>query len=342
VKAESGPGGDFERLELPFLDSLYNFARWLAHDETEAEHLVQEAFTKALRGFSSFTPGTDFRAWIFRIFAHGGVSWEIGRTMNCTEWQNRIDAYVDAELQLSDMAAFRAHAKACAACATSALAVTESKVAIRSAASQYAAPPELRARIFALAKGEIQPARAESKRRWTDFGQFISGTWLRWALAAAALLLVAAGLFVAANRRQESKALAEFADLHVTNLASANPVEVISTDRHTVKPWFQGRIPFTFNLPELQGSPFTLVGGRVTYFHQEPGAHLIFAYQRHRISAFIFRETPQLGLPVSSLAGQASSFSLRTWTQGGLRYVVIGDAGGGTVLQLTELLHSAQ
>lgn len=288
MKAESVTGGDFERLALPLFDSLYNFARWLAHDETEAEHLAQATFTKALRGFSSFTPGTDFRALVFRIFAHGGVSGEMGRTMNCTEWQTRIDAYVDAELQPPDMADFRTHAETCAACAASALAVTESKVAIRRAASRYAGPPELRARIFALAKGGVQPARVESKRRWTDFGQFISGTWPRWALAAAALLLVATGSFVAANRRQESKALAEFADLHVTNLASANPVEVISTDRHTVKPWFQGRIPFTFNLPELQGSPFTLVGGRVTYFHQEPGAHLIFGYQRHRISAFIF------------------------------------------------------
>jgi RNA polymerase sigma factor (sigma-70 family) len=67
VKTESGTGGDFERLAMPLFDSLYNFARWLAHDETEAEDLVQEAFTKALRGFSSFTPGTDFRAWIFRL-----------------------------------------------------------------------------------------------------------------------------------------------------------------------------------------------------------------------------------------------------------------------------------
>jgi anti-sigma factor (TIGR02949 family) len=261
---------------------------------------------------------------------------------NCIEWRNQIEAYVDAELQLADMAAFRTHAETCAACAASALAVTQSKVAIRRAASRYPAPPELRARIFALVKGEAQPARAESKKRWTDFGQFISGTWPRWALAAAALLVVAAGLFVALDRRQESKVFAEFVDLHVTDLASANPVEVISTDRHTVKPWFQGRIPFTFNLPELQGSSFSLVGGRVSYFHQEPGAHLIFRYQRHLISAFIFRETPQLELPMSSFADQTSSFSLRTWTQGGLRYIVIGDAGAGTVQELTKLLRSGQ
>ncbi len=67
MKAESGAGSEFERLAMPLFDSLYNFARWLAHDETEAEDLVQETFTKALRGFSSFTPDTDFRAWIFRI-----------------------------------------------------------------------------------------------------------------------------------------------------------------------------------------------------------------------------------------------------------------------------------
>jgi len=52
---------------MPLLDALFNFARWLTHDQTEAEDLVQETFAKALRGFDSFTLGTDFRAWMFRI-----------------------------------------------------------------------------------------------------------------------------------------------------------------------------------------------------------------------------------------------------------------------------------
>src|SRR5512140_1219642 len=55
---------------MPLFDSLYNFARWLAQDATEAEDLVQETFSKALHGFSSFAPGTDFRAWIFLILRH--------------------------------------------------------------------------------------------------------------------------------------------------------------------------------------------------------------------------------------------------------------------------------
>jgi RNA polymerase sigma-70 factor (ECF subfamily) len=67
LKADSGSHDDFERLAMPLFDSLYNFARWLAQDATEAEDLVQETFSKALHGFSSFAPGTDLRAWMFRI-----------------------------------------------------------------------------------------------------------------------------------------------------------------------------------------------------------------------------------------------------------------------------------
>ncbi len=226
--------------------------------------------------------------------------------MNCTEWHDRIDAYVDAELPSSDIVAFRAHAEQCAACAAMALAVTETKSAIRRAGNRYTAAPALRARVFALvkskdlAKDQARPGHREEGMPGRALGRLISATWPRWGLAAVALLVVTVGLFVVTSRRQESKTLAEFIDLHVADLASANPVEVISTDRHTVKPWFQGKIPFTFDLPELQGSPFALVGGRVAYFHQEPGAELLFRYQHHLISVFIFRQTSQLALPAWS------------------------------------------
>ncbi len=57
----------FEELAMPLFDSLYNFARWLTHDREEAEDLVQETYAKALKGFSSFQLGTNFRAWMYRI-----------------------------------------------------------------------------------------------------------------------------------------------------------------------------------------------------------------------------------------------------------------------------------
>jgi len=67
VSDENLEGGSFEELAMPLFDSLYNFARWLTHDAEEAEDLVQETYRKALKGFHSFQPGTNFRAWMFRI-----------------------------------------------------------------------------------------------------------------------------------------------------------------------------------------------------------------------------------------------------------------------------------
>ena len=68
----------FEDLAMPLFDQLYNFARWLTHDTAEAEDLVQEAYAKALRGFSSFRPGTNFRAWMYRILRNSFLSSRTG------------------------------------------------------------------------------------------------------------------------------------------------------------------------------------------------------------------------------------------------------------------------
>ena len=67
VREERLTAATFEQLAMPLFDQLYNFAHWLTQDRSEAEDLVQEAYVKALRGFSSFQPGTNFRAWIYRI-----------------------------------------------------------------------------------------------------------------------------------------------------------------------------------------------------------------------------------------------------------------------------------
>lgn len=69
---------DFEELALPLFDQLYNFARWLTRDTSEAEDLVQETYAKALRGFSSFRPGTNFRAWMYRILRNSFLTSKTG------------------------------------------------------------------------------------------------------------------------------------------------------------------------------------------------------------------------------------------------------------------------
>jgi RNA polymerase sigma-70 factor (ECF subfamily) len=68
------PPASFEDLAMPVFDSLYNFARWLVRDSNDAEDLVQESYLKALRSFASFQPGTNFRAWMFRILKNTFLS----------------------------------------------------------------------------------------------------------------------------------------------------------------------------------------------------------------------------------------------------------------------------
>jgi anti-sigma factor RsiW len=126
-------------------------------------------------------------------------------------------------------------------------------------------------------------------------------------------------------------------------LASDHPVDVISTDRHTVKPWFAGRIPFSFNVPEFAGTEFTLIGGRVAYLQQEPGAQLIVGVKQHRISVLIFRESAELdrALPAGRGAGPRAGFNAATWNSGGLRFVVIGDADASAIDSLAQRFRQA-
>ncbi len=257
--------------------------------------------------------------------------------MSCAQWQDRIQLYADGELTAGDRDAFRAHAQACAACAAQALAAAEARLAVRDAGQRYTAPADLRARVARIARGEHGLAIAAftdrdyvpQRARWFAMP--------RWAMAAAAVLLVGVGIFLVANQREQRQALAEFADLHVTTLASANPVEVVSTDRHTVKPWFQFHIPFAFDLPELAGTPFTLIGGRVAYVQQQPAAQLLYGYQKHMISVFVLHDG---AAPVSD--DHSSSFHVRSWRQNDLRYVVIGDVNDGVIQQLSDLLQRAR
>ena len=142
-----------------------------------------------------------------------------------------------------------------------------------------------------------------------------------------------------AQRNRRNPALAQLLDLHVATTASSNPVDVLSTDRHTVKPWFQGKLPYAFNLPEFQDTPFKLIGGKLVYFRHTAGAQLLVELRKHQISVFIFQD--QSGMRVASGSVREKGFSAESWGEGGLRYTVVGDATAADIHQLAELLRAA-
>jgi anti-sigma factor RsiW len=251
----------------------------------------------------------------------------------CEAWKTKLDLYLDGELPEQEMTAFDAHVRECPECAAAALPRVQMKRMIQSVAGKRFSPSaELRQSM------QQRFAKPKPTLRWG------------WLLAVASVLLAALTFTTTYVRTRGDRALAnrehvlsEIADLHVATLASSSPVDVVSTDRHTVKPWFQGKIPFAFNLPELQGSEFTLLGGRMTYLDQAPGAHLIYDARKHHISVFIFQER-LLNLPVGSETNQASQkspFNMQTWNQNGLRFFVIGDASPADIESLTKLFKAA-
>ena len=252
--------------------------------------------------------------------------------MVCESWKTKLDIYLDGELPSEEMRAFDIHVHNCPYCSADALTRVQMKRTIQVAGKRFTPSAEFRRRM--------QQNIAAKPRR----GRF-GFAWMTATAAIAVLAVVA--LTATYNERERvrtEQVYGEVADLHVATLASSSPVDVISTDRHTVKPWFQGKIPFAFDLPELKDSEFSLLGGRMTYLDQAPGAHLIYDVRKHHISVFVFQEQ-SLRLPgrlnENSFAPKDVSFNVETWSQGGLRYFIIGDASASDIDGLARLFKGA-
>ncbi|MGO9938072.1 MAG: anti-sigma factor family protein [Terracidiphilus sp.] len=252
--------------------------------------------------------------------------------MICEQWREKLDAYVDDPSGLhrqDEFAGLEEHIRSCSGCAAEMLNRMQLKRATRAAALRYEPSASFRQRVEKSIQVERKPAWA-----WT---------WIPTLAGAVALiLLTAVSATVWVRHAAHEAAVAQLVDLHVATLASSNPVDVVSTDRHTVKPWFQGKLPFTFNLPELQGSPYKLLGGKLVYFHHSPSAQLLFELHKHELSLFIAQESQQTAF---SGPGQSDvrekGFSMESWSQDGLRYIIVSDAGPSDVRELGALFKSA-
>jgi anti-sigma factor RsiW len=249
--------------------------------------------------------------------------------MACDAWRDKLDAYLDGELAPADARELSVHTRSCAACAADALERVQLKRSVAAAGRRYEPSAQLRASIL-----KSVSAKPEKRMGW------------KWAIVAVPVfsVVILSALVQSYYGRENARrqhVYSELADLHVATLASTTPVDVVSTDRHTVKPWFAGKIPFTFNLPELQGTEFTLLGGRVTYLAQTPGAQLIYQVRKHEVSVFIFQDRGEQTAALPSGPLKALSFSVENWTQNGLRYFVIGDVGPDDIQALSKLLRAA-
>ena len=244
--------------------------------------------------------------------------------MVCESWKTKLETYLDGELPEQEMRTFDAHVRNCHSCSADVLMRVQMKRTIQVAGKRFTSSAEFRRQVQQSIA--LRPQRS------------LLPVWVFAATAVAVLAVGTLTLTYVQTRSGRDQVYSEIADLHVATLASSSPVDVISSDRHTVKPWFQGKIPFAFNLPELQNSEFSLLGGRMTYLDQTPGAHLIYDVRKHHISVFVFQDRSLAArLDGNALAPEKQPFNIETWSQGGLRYFVIGDASTADLDSLAKL-----
>ena len=238
--------------------------------------------------------------------------------MSCEQVQRDLDAYVDHELDTESAVAMREHVDTCPDCRRD-VAEREALGRLVRAAPYFPAPDRLRARVSA------QTTRSRSMRRV-----------LTWAAAAALVVSVGSGITVWRSTSTGGGALAdEVVDSHVRSLMASHLFDVESTDRHTVKPWFLGKLDFAPPVADLASIGFPLVGGRLDIIGGRPAAALVYQRQKHTINVFI---SPQRDDTIArTYRRSVRGFNIHHWIHGDMSFWAVSDLNDA---ELTEFVRA--
>lgn len=252
-----------------------------------------------------------------------------------------LSALADGELSAEQLAQANEHLAGCLACTSNALSLSLLKAATAKAGLRYAPPPQLRDRLAQLTSAGPAalppPHLMPSRKGWQ------SGT-MGWA-AAAALLLIFLSIALLQRGMQRSQIasagrgafITEVCDQHIAALAANLAPQVLSSDRHTVKPWFQGKLPFSFDLPDSLPPDTRLDGANLTYLHNQPVAQLLYSIGKHRVSVFV-RVRPE-AKAVTDLFTDRAGFHVRAFAVGDLQAVAVSDVDPA---RLADLIHAIE
>jgi len=239
--------------------------------------------------------------------------------VTCSIAREILGAYFDGELDASAELQFRLHLADCERCAAELDRLQMRRELIRGGSLSYQAPPELEARI----RKSLGPDRRSSS------------AW-RPLLAMAAAVLLVSGLSVRLLQmsRRASDAIAEQAvSSHVRAMMTGHTTDIVSTDRHTVKPWFNGRVDFSPPVVDLAKQGFPLLGGRLDYIAGRSVATLVYGRRKHLIDVFIW--------PSHTGAGgnrSAQGYNVVRWTQAGMSFVAVSDLNKAELDQFANQL----
>jgi anti-sigma factor RsiW len=246
--------------------------------------------------------------------------------MNCDDVRNLLDAYLDSELDLVMSLDIERHLPGCPDCSRLLQNRRALRDALRSDALYFQAPATLEQQI----RSSI--ARRE---RWSD--RLRKNPWLGMVAALLVGVIMTAGVFQTQMTSSRYDTLAQdVLASHIRSLMVDHLADVASSDQHTVKPWFDGKLDFAPTVIDLAEQGFPLIGGRLDYVDDHAVTALVYQRQKHVINLFIWPSQTDSG--ESTLTQQG--YHLVNWTQGGATYWAVSDLEMGELQTFARLIEN--
>jgi anti-sigma factor RsiW len=245
-------------------------------------------------------------------------------TMQCERAQELIDAYVSRELDRDQADEVAAHVTGCGSCNAAVRRFTMLRDAARDL--RQPAPNELSTRVRSALQDRSDTRRTHALRLW------------RGGALAASLLAAAAVVWAAVPKPPPPTLLAdEVVAAHVRSLMADHLLDVESSDQHTVKPWFTGRVDFSTDVRDFNADGYPLVGGRLDYLNSRSVIALVYRRDKHVINAFTWP-----GEPVPAGVETRQGYHIVRWRDGEMNWCLVSDAGEPTLTKLRELIRSSR
>ena len=243
---------------------------------------------------------------------------------SCADMKLLMHGLLDGQLDAANAMKCDQHLADCPSCAEEYKTYESLHQAIQASDLRRRAPDALRSRVLAALDAESEPhanERAE-RRTWSRW----PGSWRRWTTAGSGLALAASlALFIAAPFRAPDPT-GELVASHVRSLLADHLTDVRTSDQHTVKPWFSGKLDFSPPVVDLTDAGFPLVGGRLDYLSERVVAALVFRHREHVINVFVWPE-PALSAQPASHPGEMSrdGYHVLHWTDGSMTFWIVSD-----------------
>ena len=269
--------------------------------------------------------------------------------MSCKLTQRFVPGYLDGELDLSRTIEMETHLESCGDCVRELERLRALRAAMQRTSLAYAAPAGLRERIQSSLPESIPASLAAESARASERtrGGRPALYFLRWAGAIAVLIVCVAVAWqilpgVHAPSGDQQLAAEVLAD-HVRSLEANHLMDVASTDQHTVKPWFDGKLDFSPPVEDLASDGYPLVGGRLDYLQGREVAALVYQRRKHFINVFVWPNgsaSSSRNAPSTETLEPRQGYNMMHWARAGFQFWAISDVGSEDLKQFVNLLET--